>query len=121
MSLFYPLVSFYSLPFTMLMLFNKGASNEVTTSDDETDSLVCRFVVDGNGKRIGESIGIAGDILIIKEGARFLGVPLKHIEEQETLLLVKGLVDFRKAYELGEKWRSDSTHEISDGVDDEEK
>jgi len=103
------------------MLFNRGSSQDAVPSDEDSDQLLCRFVVDGAGKRIGESIGIDGDILIIKSNARFLGVPLKHIEEQETVLLVKGLVDLKKACELGEHWQTKSTREMIDGEGDEEK
>ena len=97
-----------------MMIFNRETSNQYSNNDECSDSLLCRFVVDGGGKRIGESICLSGDILIIKSGARFLGVPLKHIEEQESMLQVKGLVDLRKAYELGEQWQADSTSNISD-------
>ena len=79
-------------------------------------------MVDGTGKRIGESIGINNDILILKSGSRFLGIPLKHIEEQDTMLLVKGLVDLKKAYELGEQWRNESAGAVLEDseVDEEE-
>lgn len=103
------------------MLLNRGSSQDKVPSDEDSDQLLCRFVVDGAGKRIGESIGIDGDILIIKSNARFLGVPLKHIEEQDTTLLVKGLVDLKKACELGEQWQTNSTRELIDGEGDEEE
>ena len=114
----------YFLPYTInmflqsSMLLNRCPSHEYTNVDEDPDRLLCRFVINGTGKRIGESIGINGDILIIKSGARFLGVPLKHIEEQETMLLVKGLVDLKKAYELGDQWQSNSTSEITEGEED---
>jgi hypothetical protein len=67
--------------------------------------LLCQFVVDIAGKRIGESVSFMGDVLIIKQGKRFLGVPLKHVKRVGTSLVVKGLSDFSKAYELGEQWQ----------------
>ena len=75
--------------------------------------LLCRFVFDGSGKKIGESVSIEEDVIIIKSGSQYLGVPLKHIEETGKTLLVKGLVDFEKALELGEKWRMTSFSEMS--------
>ena len=75
-------------------------------------SMLCKFVVDGSGKRIGESVSMTEDVLIIKAGARFLGVPLKHVENREKSLVVKGLIDFSKAYALGEEWRKESYHEM---------
>ena len=70
--------------------------------------MVCRFVYDGLNKKIGESITLNGDILIIKSKNSYLGVPLKHIEDHGKALLVKGLIDFDKAKEMGEQWRKES-------------
>ena len=78
--------------------------------DEESDvqRLVCRFVMDGNGRKVGESIAIDDDVLILKAGATFLGVPLKHIEEEGKTLLVKGLIDKDKAKMMGEQWRRET-------------
>jgi len=76
------------------------------------NGLLCRFVLDGLGRKIGESVAVDDDIVIIKSGSKYLGVPLKHIEEDEKTLLVKGLVDQDKAEVLGEKWRRDSFREF---------
>ena len=82
--------------------------------ENATEELLCRFVVDSVGKKIGESVTIEDDILIIKKGGRFLGVPLKHVEEKEKMVVVKGLIDFSKAYELGENWRKESFRDINE-------
>jgi hypothetical protein len=82
------------------------------TTENVESSMLCKFVVDGSGKKIGESVSIDHDVLIIKSGSQFLGVPLKHVESTEKTLVVKGLVDFTKAYELGEKWRKESYREM---------
>jgi len=84
-------------------------------------SMICKFVVDGSGKKIGESVSIAEDVLIIKAGSLFLGVPLKHVESGEKTLRVKGIFDFTKAYELGEKWRKESYREMKQHEHPEEK
>jgi hypothetical protein len=84
-------------------------------------SMICRFVLDGSGKKIGESVSVAGDVLIIKSGSLFLGVPLKHVESADKTLVVKGIFDFTKAYELGEKWRKESYREMNQHDDTEEK
>ena len=80
--------------------------------EESRNNLLCRFVMDGTGKKVGESVALAGDIMIIKSGVKYLGVPMKHIEEEEKTLLVKGLVDHDKAEEMGEQWRRDSFKEI---------
>jgi len=97
----------------VVSIFNSTEkSNEPAPSDNEEDGLLARFVVDGFGKKIGESIAINDDILIVKSGVFYLGVPLKHIEPEGKRIMVKGLIDQQKAKELGEKWRKTSYKKI---------
>jgi hypothetical protein len=81
--------------------------------------MICRFVLDGIGRKIGESVAIDEDVLIIKSRNKYLGVPLKHIKEDGKILLVKGLVDQFKAESMGEKWRQENFKEIN-YTDDED-
>jgi len=74
------------------------------------ESYLCRFVLDGTGNKLGESIALENDVIIIKSGNKYLGVPLKHVEETGKTLTVKGLIDFTKAEEMGEHWRKESFH-----------
>jgi hypothetical protein len=90
---------------------NDGHDGKKSVENVDT-SLLCKFVTDGTGKKLGESVSVDHDVLIVKSGSLFLGVPLKHIEAAEKTLMVKGLVDFTKAYELGEKWRKESFREM---------
>ena len=87
-------------------------NDEAEERSSKKNSLLCRFVLDGLGRKIGESVAIDEDIVIIKSGSKYLGVPLKHIEEEGKTLLVKGLVDQDKAETMGEKWRRESFREI---------
>lgn len=91
--------------YSMLFLFRKNGLQENVINDEAEKDLLCRFVHDGNGRNVGESIAIQEDLLIVKEGLLFLGIPLKHIEQDGSKLLVKGLVDTTRAKELGEEWR----------------
>lgn len=72
--------------------------------DEDIEDLICKFVVDGSGNKVGESVAIDKDILIIKRGEDFIGVPLKHVEDLGNYIKVKGLVSMDKAKELGERW-----------------
>ena len=106
------LVTFESLG--GIFFFTRKKSKKIEDEPDQDhNNLLCRFVTDGTGRKIGESVSLDEDILIIKSGDKFLGVPLKHIEEEGKTILVKGLVDFDKAYEMGEKWRKESFREIN--------
>ena len=106
-----------------VFLFNRKKETVETKKTNETSdpSMVCKFVLDSAGKKIGESVSIADDVLIIKSGSLFLGVPLKHVDAGEKTLVVKGLFDFTKAYELGEKWRKESYREMNQHDSPEEK
>jgi len=91
-----------------------GKKNEEFEKEETAKSgLLCRFVLDGSGRKIGESVAIAGDLMIVKSGSKYLGVPMKHVEEEEKTLLVKGLVDHDKAEEMGEEWRQNSFREMN--------
>ena len=106
---------------TTMSLFSRGKKQEDTDENDKSDNpLLCRFVLDGLGKKIGESIALEEDIMIIKSGNKYLGVPLKHIEDTGKTLLVKGLVDFGKAEEMGEHWRKESFRELDKPLDKNE-
>ena len=105
------LITFWSLG--GLFFFAPKKSKKVEDeSDQDHNNLLCRFVTDGTGRKIGESVSLDDDIIIIKSKGRFLGVPLKHVEENGKTILVKGLVDFDKAHEMGEKWREFSFSNI---------
>ena len=117
---------FHTIIFSNLFLLfrDRKKLSDVDSPDEgiSEENLLCRFVVDGKGNKIGESVSIAGDILIIKSTGRYLGVPLKHIENEEKTLLVKGLVDYDRAELLGESWRQESFCELKNpAIDVEDK
>lgn len=91
---------------------NRKILEEIEEEKNAKDNMLCRFVLDGSGTKVGESVAIDDDIIIIKSKNTYLGVPLKHIEEEGKTLLVKGLVDHDKAEIMGEKWRRESFQKI---------
>jgi hypothetical protein len=86
--------------------------DELEKIESYKNDLLCRFVLDGAGRKIGESVAIDNDILIVKSGTKYLGVPLIHIEVSGKTLLVKGLVEQDKAELMGEKWRRESFKDL---------
>jgi len=69
-------------------------------------SYVARFVVDASGRRIGESISVFEDMLIIKKGNRFYAIPFKHVEMKGEEIHVKGIVQWDRAEKLAERWKN---------------
>ncbi len=107
-----------------VFFFSRGKhkkNDELEEEEEYKNRLLCRFVLDGIGRKVGESVAIDDDILIIKSGSKYLGVPLKHIEEEEKTLLVKGLVDKDRAEIMGEKWRRESFRKIDQGEGEEDE
>mgnify|MGYP000411159146 CR=1 FL=1 len=108
-----------ALSLVLFFLRGKNKSDDLEEKENYKNSLLCRFVLDGLGKKIGESVAVDEDILIIKSGKKYLGVPLKHIEKDDKTILVKGLVDRKNAELMGEKWRQESFKEIKYNTADE--
>jgi hypothetical protein len=68
-------------------------------------SLLSRFVIDKNGNRVGESISVFNDLLIIKRNDDYYAVPLVHVEQHNDELRVRGVVHWERAKELAEGWK----------------
>jgi hypothetical protein len=108
------IIGVLSIGFIFFFSRNKNRKKkDIEEEETYKKNLTCRFVLDGAGRKVGESVAVDNDILIIKSGKKYLGVPLKHIEEEEKTLLVKGLVEQDKAEVIGEKWRRESFREIN--------
>lgn len=69
-------------------------------------SLLSRFVADKDGNRIGESISVYKDLLIIKKDGDYYAIPLKHVETKGKEIHVKGVVQWEKAKEMAEEWKN---------------
>ena len=110
MSIFYYIIS------SFFYISKNQKNNNKEEEDLDKNYLLCRFVLDGSGEKVGESIAIDDDLMIIKSGKNYIGVPLKHIEErvEGKTLLVKGLLDKDKAKEMGEIWREKSLSIFND-------
>lgn len=68
-------------------------------------SMLCRFVVDCGGKRIGETIAVDGDVLILKNGKEYLGLPISAVEAKDEGDLTVNEFDAAGAGAMGEVWR----------------
>jgi len=68
-------------------------------------SLLSRFVADKKGNRIGESISVYDDLLIIKKEGDYYAVPLKHVEMKDEEIHVKGVVQWEIARKMAEEWK----------------
>ncbi|HEC82706.1 MAG TPA: hypothetical protein ENI53_02340 [Thermoplasmatales archaeon] len=67
---------------------------------------LAKFVVDLEGKRIGESISVFEDMLIIKKEEKFYAIPFKHVELVKDEIHLKGIVQWDKAENLARRWKN---------------
>jgi len=105
-------VTYVAITSVLFIKVRRKKKNNTDEEEEFKNRLLCRFVLDGIGNKVGESVAVDEDILIIKKGRRYLGVPLKHVEEEGKTLLVRGLVDDSNAEMMGEKWRQENFKEI---------
>ncbi|MEM0492619.1 MAG: DUF5749 family beta-barrel protein [Candidatus Thermoplasmatota archaeon] len=123
-------MSMVTIIFLVSLLFKRDENNTSSEEDmkrilpDRATDILCRFVYDETGKELGESIAVYEDILIIKKGKKYIGVPFKHITEEDNIIKVKGLIDTTKAEMIGEEWQKRSFKELkikNNGTKDDDK
>lgn len=73
--------------------------------DDPHDEILSRFIYDPRGKQVGETIGVEGKQLIVKNREKFYSIPLNSIHEKNSELVLRKKVNWVKAEKKGEKWR----------------
>ena len=76
--------------------------------EDLYESLIPRFVVNKSGEKIGETIGMDGQRIILKKNSDFYSVPLSVLDEHLGELIIEKDIDWEKAKALGERWRKKS-------------
>ncbi len=77
-------------------------------TEDPRDELLSRFIKDKKGRKLGESIGVEGNEMIMKRGDRFYIIPLKNIKKKKKELLFVGKINWKAAKIKGERWRKRS-------------
>ncbi|MBU2565161.1 MAG: hypothetical protein KJ655_02770 [Candidatus Thermoplasmatota archaeon] len=76
--------------------------------EDISEYLIPRFVINKGGERIGETIGMDGQRVILKKDSNFYSVPLSVLDERHGELIIEKEPDWEKAKILGERWRKKS-------------
>jgi hypothetical protein len=73
--------------------------------EDPHELLLSRFIESPKGVRLGESIGIDGSNIIMKNKTKFYSISLKAIKEKGDALILRKKINWKLAEKLGEKWR----------------
>lgn len=74
--------------------------------------LICKFVIK-DGKRIGESIDVYENNLIVKIGSDFIGIPIDCIMEVDNENIKVKDFDIMLAKEIGKKWIEEKSKPVS--------
>ena len=69
-------------------------------------SYLAKFIVNSEGKQIGESISVFEDLLIIRKDGKFFAIPFKHVDAKENEIHLKGVVQWDKAENLARRWKN---------------
>ena len=77
-------------------------------TEDPRDELLSRFIKDEEGNDLGESIGVEGQEMIMKQGAKFFIIPMNHIRQKTDHLEFHGKINWKAAEIKGERWRKRS-------------
>ena len=73
--------------------------------DDPHDEILSRFIFNSKGEQVGETIGVEGKQLIVKNREKFYSIPFNSIHEKNDELVLKKKVNWERAEKKGEKWR----------------
>jgi hypothetical protein len=73
--------------------------------DDPHDEILSRFIFNSKGTQMGETIGVEGKQLIIKNREKFYSIPLNSIKEKNDELTLVKKINWKRAEKKGEKWR----------------
>ena len=76
------------------------------------DDLICKYVIK-DGKKIGESVDVYENCLIVKVGGEFIAIPKSCIIRVEMENIHVKDFDEEKARELGEVWVVEKSKPVS--------
>lgn len=86
----------------------KAHEAQAAAEEAPADRLLLRFVEDPQGRRVGETVAVEGDDLVLKDAAGFLVVPVGSVEENGPGLKMKEPLDESAARRKGDAWRERS-------------
>ncbi|MFC1786734.1 DUF5749 family beta-barrel protein [Halobacteriota archaeon] len=91
----------------ILNFFKKSKENENDSSD-----YMCKFVL-LDGEKIGESIALYDECLLVKHGSDIFGVPMDLIIAVSEEIVV-GKFNKKEAIKIGKKWKDKCDDDIKD-------
>lgn len=84
------------------------AGTAAAPAQETDDSLLLKFITDENGEKLGETVAVEGDRVLLKVSDGFVSVPAAKVKHEAGALRLDFGVDWDEAKRLGEEWRSRS-------------
>jgi len=87
--------------------YERRSQDAVLAEGEELTDVLSRFVEDQQGDRIGETVGMDGDLVIVKasDQAAYKAIPRKHLVRSGETFKVQGVVSWGEAERLGAEWK----------------
>jgi hypothetical protein len=83
----------------------RGRKSRKMVAEDPKDEYLSLFVKDVKDQQRGETIGVEGDQIVIKDGPEFFKAPLKSFKLDGRILRAITRIDWEKARKKGEGWK----------------
>lgn len=97
----------------------QASSQAPTLADGEAlTDVLSRFVFDAAGEKVGETVAMDGDKVIIKHGATFSAVPRRSLSEGDEGFNLAADVDLDAARAAGADWKARQHKEITYSADE---
>lgn len=92
----------------------------VLPEGEELTDILSRFVEDKDGEAIGETVGMDGDLVVVKAKGevKYLALPRIALSAQQDSFRVTGTVDWGEAEAQGQAWK-ERQHRLVEYSDDE--
>ncbi|MBI2077680.1 MAG: hypothetical protein HYT80_04815 [Euryarchaeota archaeon] len=92
----------------MSMRARQAEAQQTMSQESPGEKMLLRFVEDEKGTRVGETVAVEADKMIVKAPGGFLAIPVAQLSESGPGLKLTGTFDEAAAKKEGEAWREKS-------------
>lgn len=92
----------------MSMRARQAEAQQTISRESPGETLLLRFVEDEKGTRIGETVAVEGETMIVKAAGGFRAIPISQLAEAGAGLKLTGTYDEDASRQAGEAWREKS-------------
>lgn len=100
--------------------YERPSREAVLEEGEELTDILSRFVEDEHGNRLGETVGMDGDLVIVKapDKAEYKAIPRSQLRKSGEAFRVTGPVAWEEAEQKGAEWK-ERQHRVVEYGDEE--